>query len=125
MKLVRLNLTDEEYKAALDKAIENGFVSIQEYLRYLLLDEQPEDIDYEGFLSHFESYVSLLKSDVEFRVKDCFDPVFWGSINIQNRRNLGRMIFRKVEKGGWLPIVPTRKDSANAQWYKKIDDGSK
>ena len=45
----------------------------------------------------------------------------WKDIDISARRTLGRMIIHKVEKGGWLPIVPTKKDSGNAQWYKKVN----
>ncbi|MDF2789375.1 MAG: hypothetical protein K0S80_2473 [Neobacillus sp.] len=40
-------------------------------------------------------------------------------IKINQRRTLGRIIMHKVTNEGWLSIIPTRKDSANAQWYKK------
>ncbi|WP_312471221.1 DUF1413 domain-containing protein [Neobacillus sp.] len=120
MKLVRLNFSDEEYKDIYGKALENGFASIPEYLRYLLFNEKPETtFDYEELLKQFEKAVSKRKDSKEFRVRDCFDSTIWANIDISARRTLGRMIIHKVEKGGWLPIVPTKKDSGNAQWYKK------
>ena len=120
MKLVRLNLSEEEYKVVYDQALENGLASIPEYLRYLLFSEESETIiDYKELLKQFEHSVNRIKDHKEFRVRDCFDPSVWASIKISNRRALGRMIIHKVEKGGWLPIVPTKKDSGNAQWYKK------
>jgi rubrerythrin len=119
MKIVRLNLSDEEYQTTYDKAIEEGFANIQDYLRFVLFEEKLNNIDYEELLTKFEKGVVKIKKGDEFRVRDCFDKEEWGKIPAQNRRDLGRMIFRKVEKGGWITITPTRKDSANAQWYKK------
>ncbi|MCM3162718.1 single-stranded DNA-binding protein [Metabacillus litoralis] len=120
MKLVRLNLTEEEYENVYDQALEKGIGSIQEYLRFLLFDEQSQEINYDDLLEQFEKAVVKIPSDKEFRVKDCFDPEVWKDIKTINRRVLGRMVIRKALKGGWLPIVPTRKDSANAQWYRKV-----
>jgi hypothetical protein len=120
LKLVRLNLSDKEYKEVYGKSLENGFASIPEYLRYLLFNEKPETtVDYEELLKQFEKVVINRKDTKEFRVRDCFDSIIWSEIDISARRTLGRMIIHKVEKGNWLPIVPTKKDSGNAQWYKK------
>nr|WP_247739346.1 DUF1413 domain-containing protein [Bacillus sp. 165] len=85
-----------------------------------MFDEKPDtEVDYEELLKLFEEAVLQRNDDKEFRVRDCFDPVIWRSIDITARRTLGRMIIHKVEKRNWLPIVPTKKDSGNAQWYRK------
>ncbi|MCM3325044.1 DUF1413 domain-containing protein [Cytobacillus kochii] len=117
---MRLKLSEEEYKDIYSHALQNGFASIPEYLRYLLFNEKPETtVDYEVLLKQFEHAVTQRKDNKEFKVRDCFDPDIWADIDISSRRTLGRMIIHKVEKGGWLPIVPTKKDSGNAQWYRK------
>ncbi|WP_185959537.1 DUF1413 domain-containing protein [Planococcus salinarum] len=120
MKTVRLNLSETEYSNVYDLALEKGFASIPEYLRYLLFNEKPETlVDFEELIAIFESAIKTRKDNNEFRVRDCYDKQMWSNIGITERRTLGRMIIRKVEKGGWLPIVATSKDSGNAQWYMK------
>lgn len=120
MKTVRLSLSDKEYNLAYDLALEKGCASIPEYLRLILFEEKPQTSDiFEELLEQFEKSVRERKDDKEFRVRDCYDKQFWSNINIRDRRTLGRMIIRKVDKGGWLPIMATSKDSGNAQWYKK------
>jgi hypothetical protein len=121
MKIVRLNLSDEEYIDIYDKALGKGFGSVPEYLRYLMFNERSEsNCDFDELLDQFEKIVLLKNEGDEFKVKDCFDQNVWKEIDLVDRRTLGRMIIHKVNKGGWLPIVPTRKDSGNAQWYKKL-----
>lgn len=120
MKTVRLSLSDKEYNFAYDLALEQGFSSIPEYLRFALFEEKPETTEIlEELLGQFEKSVRERKDDKEFKVRDCFDKQIWSNISITDRRTLGRMIIRKVQKGGWLPIIATSKDSGNAQWYKK------
>jgi len=120
LKLVRLSLTEEEYKAVYGKAMEKGCSSIPEYLRFLLLKKKPEmSIDFDQYLQLFKKAVLAKNDYAEFRVKDCFDSKIWNEIDVSDRRTLGRMIIHKVESGDWLPIKATKKDSGNAQWYRK------
>jgi hypothetical protein len=121
VKIVRLNLSDEEYERTYDKAMENGFGSVPEYVRFRVFNEKPEStVDFDELLEQFKRSVNLKNVGEEFRVRSCFDPSIWENIDSNDRRTLGRMIIHRVEKKRWLPIVPTRKDSGNAQWYKKI-----
>jgi hypothetical protein len=123
LKLIRINVSEEEYNAIYGQALESSFGSIPEYLRYLLFNEKPEStVNYDELLYQFKNAVLNKKDNKEFRVRDCFEAKVWENIDITSRRTLGRMIIHKVEKGNWLPIVPTKKDSGNAQWYMKRGD---
>ncbi|MCH4826640.1 DUF1413 domain-containing protein [Planococcus halocryophilus] len=122
MKLVKLNLTENEYANMYSQAVENGYASVPDYLRYLLFNAQPDVVvNYDELLKQFAKAVSQKKDTKEFKVRDCFEQNVWKNIDISARRNLGRMIMHKVEKDNWLSIVPTKKDSGNAQWYKRGD----
>jgi hypothetical protein len=123
LKLIRLNVSDEEYNTIYGQALDKGYGSIPEYLRNLLFNEKPANtVDYAELLSQFENEVLQRNDNKEFRVRECFDSTIWSNIDITARRTLGRMIIHKVEKGGWLPIIPITKDSGNAQWYMKRRD---
>ncbi|MGG4438348.1 DUF1413 domain-containing protein [Priestia megaterium] len=119
MKLVRLNLTDEEYEDLYNQAALNNFGTIQGYLRHLAFEEEKEEVDYEELIYEFEKGVASKKFNEEFKVRDCFDADVWENIPLNNRKVLGRLINRKVLMGGWMPIKAIKKDSSGAQVYEK------
>ncbi|MMZ49041.1 hypothetical protein D1872_107270 [compost metagenome] len=118
-KIVRLNLSEEEYSDALNKSIDNGFANVPDFVCFLLFNKADNSVNYDNLIFEFEKKVGDLKFDTRFRVKDLFLKEYWNKIPIQARKNLGRMIYRKVINGGWLSIQSDGKDTANAQWYIK------
>ncbi|KQU24044.1 hypothetical protein ASG65_19100 [Bacillus sp. Leaf13] len=119
-KIVRLNLSEEEYSDAINKSIENGFANVPDFVRFLLFNKADNSVNYDNLIFEFEKQVEKLQHETRFRIKDLFPKELWGEIPTQARKNLGRMIFRKVMNGNWIPIQSDGKDSANAQWYIKI-----
>ncbi|WP_342510919.1 DUF1413 domain-containing protein [Sporosarcina sp. FSL K6-1522] len=118
MKLIKWQITDEEYRKLSDVAIKKGFGTITDYLEHSHFGKEPQ-IDYSEPLKEFQENVKSKNSQARFRVRDCFSDSEWAILTPLQRRTLGRIIIHKVRSGEITGIKELEKDTANAQWYRK------
>lgn len=121
MLVIKLEWTEEEYKELLLKSYKYDCPTIEEYLRYLLFDEDPHYL-YEDIFFLIEVYLPYLESGTRFTIKDMYNKEKnWDDVPNEIKKNAEKMFYTLITNNKFVEgVVPDGKDADGVQWYKKL-----
>ncbi len=110
-KVIQVTFSDSEYSHLENQANIEG-VTVPLYIKNKVLD----DTEFKKHFKELLTRVSRIKPNSDFNIKMVF-ATDWPNIEKGVRLALGRAFYNYVEAGKIANTIPTKKDSANVQWY--------
>jgi len=114
-RVVQVSFTDKEF-ADLERLAQEEGVTVPFYIKSKVL----EDTELQQWFQELLIRTGRIPKDTAFNIKAVFGTD-WISISKGVRLALGRSFYNYVNAGKVPGVVPTEKDSANTQWYRKVE----
>jgi len=112
-KVIQVTFSDSEYSHLENQAKIEGF-TVPLYIKNKVLD----DTEFKKYFKKLLSEVSKIPQNRDFSIKKVF-LTEWSNIEKGVRLALGRAFYNYVLANKVPGVTPTKKDSANVQWYIK------
>ncbi len=111
-RVVQISFSETEYANLASKAEAEG-MTIALYIK----NKVSNGTEFKKWFSELLERVSLFEQGTLFNIKMAMFPD-WASIDRGVRLAMGRAFYNYVVAGKVVGIHPTKKDSANVQWYE-------
>ena len=113
-RVIQVSFTDKEF-ADLERFAQEEGVTISHFIKGKVL----EDTEFQRWFHELLLRVGRIPKDTAFNIKAVFGTD-WISISKGVRLALGRSFYNYVNAGKVPGIMPTEKDSASTQWYRRV-----